>query len=157
MTTKRTLLALLGAAALLLVASGASAQTHIDIGDIGEICGIIINCPTGCICGTTCDDTLNGSDNVQDCILGFGGNDRIFGKGENDPRLEGGGGNDHVYGDSGEDTLFGQAGNDNLFGGSESDCLDGGAGTNNLDGGSGANDSCANGAITDCETAVPNC
>jgi len=156
MTTKRTLLALLGAAAFLLVAGAASAQTHVDI-DFVPICATIFPCPTGCICGTTCDDVINGSDNVQDCILALGGNDQVNGKGENDPRLEGGGGADVIHGNSGEDILFGQAGNDNLFGDTESDCLDGGAGTNNLDGGSGANDSCANGAITDCETAVPNC
>jgi hypothetical protein len=149
---KNTILALVFcAAAVLLIAPAAQAQVGQQI---GQACGIIINCPAGCTCLSTCDDVHNaGAGN--DCVLGYGGNDLIWGGTGNDT-LEGGSGNDDLYGESGDDILRGQGGSDDLFGGSEADCLDGGNGTDNLDGGS-ERDQCANGNITNCEVAVSSC
>lgn len=63
------------------------------------------------VVGTSGDDILNGSDTVDDVILGLGGNDRLNGFDGND-RLEGGDGDDRLTGGNGDDTLIGGAGND---------------------------------------------
>lgn len=125
MTVKRTLvLALTFAAVCTLFASSAvSAQI--------VFCAIPINCGTGCVCGSTCADTMFGDAN-DNCIKANGDDDT-------------------VYGLAGNDSLFGENGNDTLNGDSGDDHLDGGAGSDRLDGGSGAFDVCVNGeAVTNC-------
>lgn|GEM_PF-4368610 len=153
MLSKKTFLTLLCCAACLLFLAPMAAQAQVSQ-PIGQACGMIINCPAGCTCLTTCDDVHNAGTG-NDCVLAYGGNDLVYGGTGNDT-LEGGAGNDDLYGESGDDILRGQGGNDDLFGGSEADCLDGGNGTDNLDGGS-ERDSCANGNITNCEVAVSSC
>lgn len=73
------------------------------------------------------DLSLNGhySENIDDIIFGYGGNDQLAGYG----------GNDELYGGQGLDVLFGDDGNDLLFGGidGQADLLFGGAGIDTVD------------------------
>lgn len=79
------------------------------------------------------NDTIGGSsdsnerllgNNGNDIIGGGGGNDIIYG-GKEDDRLDGNDGNDVVRGDAGNDLIFGGFGNDILRGGQGDDDLDG--------------------------------
>ncbi len=54
---------------------------------------------------------LEGKDNKNDRIFGYGGNDTIRGLGSAD-YLNGGAGNDYLEGGAGNDSLYGEAGND---------------------------------------------
>jgi len=65
------------------------------------ICGIPISCPGGCICGSTCADTLFG-DAGNNCIYAYAGDDTVYGMAGND-FLDGGAGNDTLDGGSGTD------------------------------------------------------
>ncbi|AXE29617.1 hypothetical protein DK842_06720 [Chromobacterium phragmitis] len=85
--------------------------------------------------GTELGDTLRGG-NVDDWMLGNGGNDSLYGGNGND-LLEGGAGDDGLYGEEGNDTLKGGLGNDSLNGGNGSDLLEGGEGDDTLFGGDG--------------------
>ncbi len=86
------------------------------------------------------NDTIGGSsdsnerllgNNGNDVIGGGGGNDIIYG-GKDDDRLDGNDGNDVVRGDSGNDLIFGGFGNDILRGGQGDDDLDGNEGNDFL-------------------------
>ncbi len=88
------------------------------------------------------DDTIVGSsdsnerllgNNGNDVIAGDGGNDIIYGGKDND-MLDGNDGNDLVRGDSGNDAIFGGPGNDILRGGQGDDDLDGNDGNDFLAG-----------------------
>ncbi|AXE35007.1 calcium-binding protein [Chromobacterium phragmitis] len=87
--------------------------------------------------GTELGDTLRGG-NVDDWIVGNGGNDSLYGGNGND-LLEGGAGDDGLYGEEGNDTLRGGLGNDSLNGGNGADLLEGGDGNDTLIGGEGGN------------------
>jgi Ca2+-binding RTX toxin-like protein len=88
------------------------------------------------VIGTDKNDTLNGSETVNDVIFGGLGNDLINGPGLNDT-LDGGGGNDTVTGGLGDDFLRGGAGVDSLDGGDGHDTIEGGPGNDVLIGGNG--------------------
>ncbi|WP_310599361.1 calcium-binding protein, partial [Desulfobulbus sp.] len=70
--------------------------------------------------GTSANDSLSGSDNVADHLVGQAGNDALYGYGGSD-LLEGGAGDDTLNGYAGNDVLDGGAGNDTLNGGVGSD------------------------------------
>lgn len=84
-------------------------------------------------------DQVDGSDGVDDTILGYGGDDTIS-AGAGDDLIFGGDGNDTVNGGIGADIIYGEAGNDSLLGGDDADILYGGAG-DTIDGGEGGVDS----------------
>jgi len=65
--------------------------------------------------GTTGSETLNGSNDGPDLIMGRDGNDIIFGNSGND-RLKGGRGNDEIHGGEGDDRITGGPGSDILSG-----------------------------------------
>ncbi|MDO6469895.1 cadherin-like domain-containing protein, partial [Neptunomonas phycophila] len=65
--------------------------------------------------GTTGSETLNGSNDGPDLIIGRDGNDIIFGNSGND-RLKGGNGNDEIHGGDGDDRITGGPGSDLLSG-----------------------------------------
>ena len=83
------------------------------------------------ITGTTGNDTLSGSDNVNDSIQGYAGNDSIKGLALNDT-LEGGEGNDTIDGGEGNDLIYGGLGNDSITAGPGNDEIDGNEGTDKL-------------------------
>ena len=139
----RSLVVLIGCAALLAAYSGARAQVPQCFGEAATIVG------------TAGDDTIHGTrgpDVIQalcgnDLVQGGGGDDRICG-GDGDDRLTGGKGADSMDGGAGNDTLIGKAGadhlvggtgDDQLFGGTGDDTLSGGPGRDQLDGGKGQN------------------
>ena len=66
------------------------------------------------------DLKLEGSDDVDDLMMGFMGNDEIKGKKGND-QLHGLAGDDKLEGEDGDDTLYGGAGADELKGGDDND------------------------------------
>ena len=122
MTLKRTLVPALAIAILCVLAASPAAFA---------LCAKPIFCGTGCVCGSTCPDTITGDAN-NNCIKANGDDDT-------------------VYGEAGDDSLFGENGNDTLNGGSGDDFLDGGAGNDRLNGDSGAFDVCVNGeSVTGC-------
>ena len=83
------------------------------------------------------DDTLNGQGG-DDTLLGNRGNDSLDG-GEGNDLLRGGKDNDILNGQSGDDTLRGDRGNDSLDGGEGNDLLRGGKDNDTLNG-QGGND-----------------
>ncbi|WP_160473530.1 calcium-binding protein [Cupriavidus sp. SW-Y-13] len=89
------------------------------------------------IVGDAGSNTLTGTDEKDERLLGMGGNDYLYGKGGDD-LLDGGTGNDSLDGGQGNDVLLGGDGNDSLSGGDGNDILDGGAGNDRLYGGDGA-------------------
>jgi Ca2+-binding RTX toxin-like protein len=78
------------------------------------------------------NERLLGNDG-NDIIAGSGGNDILYG-GRNDDILDGNEGNDVVRGDLGNDVLFGGIGNDIIRGGQGNDDLDGNEGDDFLAG-----------------------
>ncbi|MEG5056518.1 calcium-binding protein [Microcoleus sp. A2-C5] len=106
---------------------GFGTSDEIDVED-----GNLSSFPWG-VWGLDGNDTIAGSsdsnerllgNNGDDVIGGGGGNDIIYGGKEND-RLDGNDGNDVVRGDAGNDIIFGGFGNDILRGGQGDDDLDG--------------------------------
>jgi hemolysin type calcium-binding protein len=104
MRGRKTVLALVAMAAMLLVSAVALAHE-------------------GRLPGTKESDELTMSD----------GNDRVFARGGDDI-VDGGAGNDRIRGGRGDDDLFGGEGDDRLRGGQDSDHLDGGDGDDYLNG-----------------------
>ncbi len=113
---------------------GFGTSDEIDVED-----GNLSSFPWG-VWGLDGNDTIAGSsdsnerllgNNGDDIIGGGGGNDIIYGGKEND-RLDGNDGNDLVRGDSGNDLIFGGFGNDILRGGQGDDDLDGNEGNDFL-------------------------
>jgi hypothetical protein len=79
---------------------------------------ILSHCIYPFIAGTSGDDVLRATDNIDSYLSGEDGNDT----------LTGGKGNDGLLGGAGNDTLKGNAGNDILVGGAGNDSLEGGTG-----------------------------
>ena len=86
-----------------------------------------------CQTGTSANDTLYGSDYLNNVMDGGAGNDSLIGGFMNDSLL-GGAGDDILRGQAGDDSLQGGDGNDYLYGGAGNDTLSGGEGSNNLSG-----------------------
>ncbi len=76
---------------------------------------------------------LEGSDEVNDIMMGLMGDDELKGK-KGDDILYGLAGDDKLEGEDGNDNLFGDAGTDELKGGKGNDILDGGADVDKLKG-----------------------
>lgn len=72
-------------------------------------------------------ETVPGTTDADDSIVGGAGNDT----------LDGGGGNDTIDGGADDDSLLGSAGNDSLIGGAGNDVLNGGSGADTMNGGAG--------------------
>ncbi len=115
---------------------GFATPDEIDVED-----GNLASFPWG-VWGLDGNDTIGGSsdsnerllgNNGNDIIGGGGGNDIIYG-GKDDDRLDGNEGNDVVRGDAGNDLIFGGLGNDILRGGQGDDDLDGNDGNDFLAG-----------------------
>ena len=115
---------------------GFATSDDIDVED-----GNLSSFPWG-VWGLDGNDTIGGSsdsnerllgNNGNDVISGGGGNDIIYGGKDNDA-LDGNDGNDVVRGDSGNDLIFGGPGNDILRGGQGDDDLDGNEGNDFLAG-----------------------
>ena len=115
---------------------GFATPDEIDVED-----GKLSSFPWG-VWGLDGNDTIGGSsdsnerllgNNGNDVISGGGGNDIIYGGKDNDA-LDGNDGNDVVRGDSGNDLIFGGPGNDILRGGQGDDDLDGNEGNDFLAG-----------------------
>jgi serralysin len=109
--------------------------------EIDVVEGNLSSFPWG-VWGLDGNDTIGGSsdsnerllgNNGNDAIGGGGGNDIIYG-GKDDDRLDGNDGNDVVRGDAGNDVIFGGFGNDILRGGQGDDDLYGNEGTDFLAG-----------------------
>lgn len=92
------------------------------------------------------NDTIYGF-NGDDTLIGGAGDDELFGGTGND-LLRGGSGDDVLIGSTGDDTLLGGIGRDTLVGGIGDDVLEGGAGRDVLAGGTG-NDHLVGGAGDD--------
>ncbi|MGY3437037.1 Hint domain-containing protein [Marinovum sp. KMM 9879] len=90
-------------------------------------------------------DQTDGTDGLNDTILGYAGDDTIDGGqgddtidgGADNDLIDGGAGADVIAGGSGSDTITGGDGNDVIDGGTENDSLSGGAGNDTIDGGAG--------------------
>jgi Ca2+-binding RTX toxin-like protein len=115
-----------------LLGFGTSDEIDVENGNLSSF-------PWG-VWGLDGNDTIAGSsdsnerllgNNGDDIIGGGGGNDIIYGGKEND-RLDGNDGNDLVRGDAGNDIIFGGFGNDILRGGQGDDDLDGNEGNDFL-------------------------
>ena len=115
---------------------GFGTSDEIDVED-----GNLSSFPWG-VWGLDGNDTIGGSSDSNERLLGNSGNDVIGGGGGNDiiyggkdsDRLDGNDGNDVVRGDSGNDIIFGGPGNDILRGGQGDDDLDGNEGNDFLAG-----------------------
>ena len=115
---------------------GFGTSDEIDVED-----GNLSSFPWG-VWGLDGNDTIAGSSDSNERLLGNSGNDVIGGGGGNDiiyggkdsDRLDGNDGNDVVRGDSGNDIIFGGPGNDILRGGQGDDDLDGNEGNDFLAG-----------------------
>jgi len=81
-------------------------------------------------------DSIIGSDENHDLLIGFHGNDLLLGLG-NDDQLHGDDGQDVLYGGEGNDWLEGGKGGDKLFGDQGDDTLNGGPGYDIYHGGEG--------------------
>ncbi|MEG3939532.1 MULTISPECIES: calcium-binding protein [unclassified Microcoleus] len=82
------------------------------------------------------NDTIAGSSDSNERLLGNNGDD-IIGGGEGNDIIYGGKENDRLDGNDGNDLVRGDAGNDIIFGGSGNDVLRGGQGDDDLDGNDG--------------------
>ena len=87
------------------------------------------------ITGGSRNDTLVGGDG-NDSVIGGLGDDSLSG-GNGTDRIDGGVGNDSIDGGDGPDVLLGNIGNDTILGAAGNDSLQGGAGNDVLNGGSG--------------------
>lgn len=77
---------------------------------------------------TDADGTsVDGTDGLNDVILGYGGKDKIYA----------GAGDDDIYGGAGNDFIRAQDGDDVIYGEADNDILDGGAGADRMYGGTG--------------------
>ena len=92
------------------------------------------------------DDTLLGSDSLNDSLDGGHGADSVDGNGGDDillgddgnDTINGGAGNDNVDAGDGQDSVDGGAGNDTILAGDGQDSVTGSAGFDSIDGGNGA-------------------
>ncbi len=81
------------------------------------------------VMGVGDDESIYASE-LDEVILGLGGNDRLYGR-AGDDRLDGGAGDDRLKGQVGNDELDGGAGDDNLYGGAGNDIYYWGLGSGN--------------------------
>ncbi len=109
---------------------GFATSDEIDVED-----GNLSSFPWG-VWGLDGNDTIAGSSDSNERLLGNNGNDVIGGGGGNDI-IYGGKDNDILDGNDGNDVVRGDAGNDIIFGGPGNDILRGGQGDDDLDGNDG--------------------
>ncbi|WP_293359889.1 MULTISPECIES: calcium-binding protein [unclassified Microcoleus] len=109
---------------------GFATSDDIDVND-----GNLSSFPWG-VWGLDGNDTIAGSSDSNERLLGNNGDDIIGGGGGNDI-IYGGKGNDGVDGNDGNDVVRGDSGNDLIFGGAGNDILRGGQGDDDLDGNDG--------------------
>ncbi|MCC3408598.1 MAG: calcium-binding protein [Microcoleus sp. PH2017_10_PVI_O_A] len=109
---------------------GFATPDEIDVED-----GNLSSFPWG-VWGLDGNDTIAGSSDSNERLLGNNGDDIIGGGGGNDI-IYGGKGNDGVDGNDGNDVVRGDSGNDLIFGGPGNDILRGGQGDDDLDGNEG--------------------
>jgi serralysin len=109
---------------------GFATSDEIDVAD-----GNLSSFPWG-VWGLDGNDTIAGSSDSNERLLGNNGDDIIGGGGGNDI-IYGGKGNDQLDGNDGNDVVRGDSGNDLIFGGPGNDILRGGQGDDNLDGNDG--------------------
>jgi len=109
---------------------GFATSDEIDVED-----GNLSSFPWG-VWGLDGNDTIAGSSDSNERLLGNNGNDVIGGGGGNDI-IYGGKDNDLLDGNDGNDVVRGDAGNDIIFGGPQNDILRGGQGDDDLDGNDG--------------------
>ena len=81
-------------------------------------------------------DQTDGTDGLDDTIMGYAGDDTIDG-GLGADTIDGGADNDVIDGGAGADSILGGDGNDTVTGGADNDIIDGGAGNDSLSGGAG--------------------
>ncbi|MCC3411413.1 MAG: calcium-binding protein [Microcoleus sp. PH2017_29_MFU_D_A] len=103
--------------------------------DIDVENGNLSSFPWG-VWGLDGNDTIAGSSDSNERLLGNNGDDIIGGGGGNDI-IYGGKGNDGVDGNDGNDVVRGDSGNDLIFGGAGNDILRGGQGDDDLEGNDG--------------------
>ncbi|MBD0307313.1 MAG: calcium-binding protein [Microcoleus sp. T1-bin1] len=103
--------------------------------EIGVENGNLSSFPWG-VWGLDGNDTIGGSSDSNERLLGNNGNDAIGGGGGNDI-IYGGKDNDRLDGNDGNDVVRGDAGNDIIFGGFGNDILRGGQGDDDLNGNEG--------------------
>ncbi|MFB8797275.1 MAG: calcium-binding protein [Microcoleus sp.] len=103
--------------------------------DINVEPGNLSSVPWG-VWGLDGNDTIAGSSDGNERLLGNNGNDVIGGGGGNDI-IYGGKDNDRLDGNEGNDVVRGDAGNDVIFGGPGNDILRGGQGDDDLEGNEG--------------------
>lgn len=109
---------------------GFATSDEIDVED-----GNLSSFPWG-VWGLDGNDTIGGSSDSNERLLGNNGNDVIGGGGGNDI-IYGGKDNDILDGNEGNDVVRGDSGNDIIFGGPGNDILRGGQGDDDLDGNDG--------------------
>ncbi len=109
---------------------GFATSDEIDVED-----GDLSSFPWG-VWGLDGNDTIGGSSDSNERLLGNNGNDVIGGGGGNDI-IYGGKDNDILDGNEGNDVVRGDSGNDIIFGGPGNDILRGGQGDDDLDGNDG--------------------
>jgi Ca2+-binding RTX toxin-like protein len=127
---------------------GFATSDDIDVND-----GNLSSFPWG-VWGLDGNDTIAGSSDSNERLLGNNGDDIIGGGGGNDI-IYGGKGNDGMDGNDGNDVVRGDSGNDLIFGGPGNDILRGGQGGDDLDGNEG-NDFLAGDRGVDVLTGGPN-
>ena len=103
--------------------------------EIEVVEGNLLSFPWG-VWGLDGNDTIGGSSDSNERLLGNNGNDAIGGGGGNDI-IYGGKDNDLLDGNEGNDVVRGDAGNDIIFGGFGNDILRGGQGDDDLNGNEG--------------------
>ncbi|MEG3858735.1 calcium-binding protein [Microcoleus sp. herbarium12] len=109
---------------------GFPTSDEIDVED-----GNLSSFPWG-VWGLDGNDTIGGSSDSNERLLGNNGNDVIGGGGGNDI-IYGGKDNDILDGNEGNDVVRGDSGNDLIFGGPGNDILRGGQGDDDLEGNDG--------------------
>ncbi|MEG3899137.1 MULTISPECIES: calcium-binding protein [unclassified Microcoleus] len=109
---------------------GFATSDEIDVED-----GSLSSFPWG-VWGLDGNDTIGGSSDSNERLLGNNGNDVIGGGGGNDI-IYGGKDNDSADGNDGNDVVRGDSGNDLIFGGFGNDILRGGQGDDDLEGNDG--------------------
>ena len=138
--------------------NSSGAMTGFKFFNKGDVKKIVFN-------GSNHADKFTNYTDIEDQILGHGGNDQLTGGrgyshiegGSGNDTIRGGGGNDDlwgganrdtIHGDAGEDTIHGDAGNDRLIGGDDGDEIWGGSGQDVISGARG-NDEIHGGSESD--------
>ena len=117
-----------------LVVTGSDAANVIDLSGVTAAQFTLL--PSILVNGGDGNDSITGSPDLPNSLLGGDGTDVLLGGGVNDS-LDGGNGADTLTGGVGNDTLRGGNGIDSLIGDSGNDQLDGGDGADSLNAGDG--------------------